>query len=151
MEFIWILFAFICGLAVKLVNLPPLIGFLAAGFILNFMQVQPSSVLEHLSDLGITLMLFCIGLKLHVKDLLKREVWASTLGHMGAWTILLIGLVSLLGLAGLHAFEVLSLRTAALIGFALSFSSTVCIVKLLEEAGEMKTRHGQLALGILVM
>ncbi|MCO4784359.1 MAG: cation:proton antiporter [Marinomonas atlantica] len=151
MEFIWILFAFICGLAVKLVNLPPLIGFLAAGFILNFMQVQPSSVLEHLSDLGITLMLFCIGLKLHVKDLLKREVWASTLGHMGAWTILLIGLVSLLGLAGLQAFEVLSLRTAALIGFALSFSSTVCIVKLLEDAGEMKTRHGQLALGILVM
>lgn len=151
MEFIWILFAFICGLAVKLVNLPPLIGFLAAGFILNFMQVQPSSILEHLSNLGITLMLFCIGLKLHVKDLLKREVWASTIGHMGAWTILIIGVASLLGIVGLHAFEILSLRTAALIGFALSFSSTVCIVKLLEEAGEMKTRHGQLALGILVM
>ncbi|SBS29804.1 Glutathione-regulated potassium-efflux system protein KefC [Marinomonas aquimarina] len=151
MEFIWILFAFLCGLAIKLVNLPPLIGFLAAGFLLNFLQFEPSNVLEQLSNMGITLMLFCIGLKLHVQDLLKREVWASTLGHMGAWTILLIGVVSLLGLVGLHAFEVLSLRTAALIGFALSFSSTVCIVKLLEEAGEMKTRHGQLALGILVM
>lgn len=151
MEFIWILFAFICGLAVKLVNLPPLIGFLGAGFLLNFMQVEPSGLLEHLSNLGITLMLFCIGLKLHVEDLLKREVWASTLGHMGAWTIALVGVFSMLGLIGLQAFEVLSLRNAALIGFALSFSSTVCIVKLLEEAGEMKTRHGQLALGILVM
>ena len=151
MEFIWILFAFICGLAVKLVNLPPLIGFLAAGFILNFMQVQPSSVLAHLSDLGITLMLFCIGLKLHVKDLLKREVWASTLGHMGVWTIIVIGIASLAGIVGLQYFDVLTLRTAALVGFALSFSSTVCIVKLLEEAGELKTRHGQLALGILVM
>ncbi len=151
MEFIWILFAFLCGLAVKLVKLPPLIGFLGAGFLLNFMQVQPSSVLSHLSDLGITLMLFCIGLKLHVKDLLKREVWASTLGHMGAWTIVIIGVASLLGIIGLNYFDVLTLRTAALVGFALSFSSTVCIVKLLEETGEMKTRHGQLALGILVM
>lgn len=151
MEFIWILFAFLCGLAVKLINLPPLIGFLAAGFLLNFMQVEPSSVLTHLSNLGITLMLFCIGLKLHVKDLLKREVWASTLGHMGAWSIVFIGAASLLGMIGLQYFDVLSLRTAALIGFALSFSSTVCIVKLLEETGEMKTRHGQLSLGILVM
>ena len=140
MEFIWILFAFVCGLAVKLVNLPPLIGFLAAGFILNFMQVQPSSVLGHLSDLGITLMLFCIGLKLHVKDLLKREVWASTIGHMGVWTIVVIGVASLAGTIGLQYFDVLTLRTAALVGFALSFSSTVCIVKLLEEAGELKSQ-----------
>ncbi|MFQ3338859.1 MAG: glutathione-regulated potassium-efflux system ancillary protein KefC [Colwellia sp.] len=35
MDFIWILFAFICALGAKTISLPPSIGFLAAGFILN--------------------------------------------------------------------------------------------------------------------
>ena len=40
---------------------------------------------------------------------------------------------------------------AGLIGFALSFSSTVFAVKVLEEQGEMQTLHGRVAIGILVM
>ena len=151
MEFTWILFAFVCGLAVKLINLPPLIGFLSAGFLLNYLGYQASSVLDSLADIGITLMLFSIGLKLHVKDLLKREVWVSTLSHMSIWTLLFGGIALLLGVLSLPYFDVLDVRTAALLGFALSFSSTVCVMKLLEESGELKTRHGQLALGILVM
>jgi hypothetical protein len=41
--------------------------------------------------------------------------------------------------------------SAALIAFALSFSSTVFAVKILEERGELKTRHGQVSIGILVI
>ncbi len=41
--------------------------------------------------------------------------------------------------------------TPVLIAFALSFSSTVCVIKLLEENGEMRTRHGKLAISILVI
>lgn len=151
MEFIWILFAFACGLAVKLINLPPLIGFLLAGFLLNYAGLEPSNTLDSLANIGITLMLFSIGLKLHVKDLLKREVWASTLSHMGVSTIVFAGIALLLGTLSLPYFGVLDFKTAALIGFALSFSSTVCVMKLLEESSELKTRHGQLSLGILVM
>jgi len=151
MEFTWILFAFVCGLAVKVINLPPLIGFLLAGFLLNYLGFEASGTLDSLANIGITLMLFSIGLKLHVKDLLKREVWASTLSHMGAWTILFGGIALILGTLSLPYFGILDFKTAALIGFALSFSSTVCVMKLLEESGELKTRHGQLSLGILVM
>lgn len=151
MEFIWLLFAFICGLAVKMINLPPLIGFLLAGFLLNFLGFEASSTLESLANIGITLMLFSIGLKLHVKDLLKREVWASSLSHMGLWSIIFAAIALLFTLLSLPYFELLSFKTAALIGFALSFSSTVCVMKLLEETGELKTRHGQLSLGVLVM
>jgi len=43
MDFIWILFAFICGLGMKLVSLPPLIGYLLAGFILHFAGVTPDA------------------------------------------------------------------------------------------------------------
>ncbi len=150
MDFIWILFAFVCGLLVKIIGLPPLIGFLIAGFLLHFIGVVPGNALDTIANLGITLMLFTIGLKLHVGDLLKREVWAGTLGHMSLWILLLTGLVLFLSVLSLPYFVAINLSTAALLAFALSFSSTVCIVKLLEENGEMKTRHGQLSIAVLV-
>jgi len=110
MEFTWVLFAFICGFAVKMINLPPLIGFLAAGFLLNYLGYQASSTLDSLADIGITLMLFSIGLKFHVKDLLKREVWASTLGHMSVWSFSFGGAALLFGLLSLPYFDVLDLN-----------------------------------------
>ncbi|WP_286237092.1 cation:proton antiporter family protein [Neptuniibacter halophilus] len=151
MDFIWILFAFVCGYSCRLINMPPLIGYLLAGFILHFMQIEPVASLDTLADLGITLMLFTIGLKLNIKDLLRPEVWGGTLSHMGIWTLLIGSLFLLLSSLSIPYFTDLDFKSAALIGFALSFSSTVCIVKLLEESGEMKTRHGQLAIGVLVM
>ncbi|WP_299183879.1 cation:proton antiporter family protein [uncultured Neptuniibacter sp.] len=151
MDFIWILFAFVCGYTLRLIEMPPLIGYLFAGFFLHFIGVEPVPSLDTLADLGITLMLFTIGLKLNIRDLLKLEVWASSLSHMTLWTLLCGSLFLLLASLSIPYFTDLDLKAAALIGFALSFSSTVCIVKLLEESGEMKTRHGQLAIGVLVM
>jgi len=151
MEFDWILFAFTCGLAVKLVGMPPLVGYLGAGFILNYMGFTPDATLDTLANVGITLMLFTIGLKVKVQDLLKTEVWAGSLLHMGIWTLLVASLTVTLSLLALPFFTDLDWFTATLLGFALSFSSTVCIVKLLEEAGEMKTRHGKLAIGVLII
>lgn len=151
MDFIWILFAFVCGLLVKLIKLPPLVGFLAAGFVLNFLGVEPDESLETLAHLGITLMLFAIGLKLNVRDLLKPEIWGSTLSHMNLMVLLFMPLALLLASSTLPFFTGLTLAQAALIGFALSFSSTVCVIKLLEESGEMKTRHGQIGIGVLIV
>lgn len=151
MDFIWILFAFLCGLAAKLIALPPLIGYLLAGFILNFAGMQADVGLKTLADVGITLMLFTIGLKLNPSDLLKREVWAGTLSNMLAWILLFASLAMLLLSISVPYFLGLDLKSAALLAFALSFSSTVCIVKLLEDSGEMKTRHGKLSIAVLVM
>lgn len=151
MDFIWIFVAFICGLVFKFVSLPPLIGFLCAGFILNFYGVEPDANLQTLSDLGITLMLFTIGLKLNIKDLIKPEVLVGTLSTASIWILLFTGFSMLYMSFGLAYFDVLTLQNAALLGFAMSFSSTVCIVKVLEESGELKTRHGKLAIAVLVM
>lgn len=151
MDFIWILFAFICGLGMKLISLPPLIGYLMAGFILHFAGVTPDETLNTLADLGITLMLFTIGLKLEIKSLLKPEVWVGALSHMGIWILLFFGAALGFGALALPYFSALTMESAALLAFLLSFSSTVCVVKLLEESGEMKTRHGKLAIGVLVM
>lgn len=151
MDFIFILFAFVCGFAFNLLNLPALIGFLIAGFVLNFLGYSFNENLQVLADLGITLMLFTVGLKINVKDLLKQEVWSTASLHIGAW--MLTGMFGLLVFSalGLGYFLGVDLQAAALLVFALSFSSTVCIVKILEESGEMKTRHGKLAIGVLIM
>ena len=151
MDFIWILFAFLCGLGMKLISLPPLIGYLLAGFALHFGGVTPNATLNTLADIGITLMLFTIGLKLEIKSLIKPEIWFGALSHMTIWILLFLGVALGLGALSLPFFSSLSFKTAVLIAFLLSFSSTVAIVKLLEESGEMKTRHGKLAIGILVM
>ncbi len=151
MDFLWILIAFICGFAAKQINLPPLIGYLAAGFGLHAYGVQPHENLETLANLGITLMLFTIGLKVNFHTLLKTSVWAGTSLHMISWVIVGTLLLKGVALMGINYFVDLEWSTLALISFALSFSSTVCIVKLLEDKNEMKARHGKLAVGILVM
>ena len=151
MNFLWVLFAFVCGLGVRLIGLPPLIGFLIAGFALNAAGSESNDTLTALADLGITLMLFTIGLKLNFKDLLKVEVWATSLSHMALWsasiTLLFVALTSM----GVPFFSDLDLRAAALLAFAFSFSSTVCVIKILEDSGEINSRHGKLSVGILVM
>lgn len=151
MDFIWIFFAFSCGLIAKFLSFPPSIGYLIAGFALNFLGYQADDSLTVLSNLGITLMLFTIGLKLNVKSLFKSEVWLTSSLHTVVWIIITVIVIKLFTLASISYFAELDLLTAVLVAFALSFSSTVCVIKLLEENGEMRTRHGKLAVGILVI
>lgn len=150
MEYTFLLFAFIFGLTVKLVGIPPLVGYLIAGFILHALGFEATEQLLSISDLGITVMLFTIGLKLNIRDLLKREVWGGSVIHASSWVIfcsaVLYGTAAVIG-----ASTDIDLYSALLIAFALSFSSTVCVVKVLEENGESRTRHGKLAIGVLVM
>ena len=78
MEYAFLLFAFVCGLTVKLFGIPPLVGYLVAGFLLNFAGYTLTEDLTQIANLGITIMLFTIGLKLNIRDLSRREVWAGT-------------------------------------------------------------------------
>lgn len=151
MDFLLILFAYLLGLGAKAIHLPPLIGYLVAGFVLNGLGFEVQSWLQSIADLGITLMLFTIGLKLDLRDLLKREIWFGTMANMVVWMVFAAGLLVVVPALSLAWFSSLEIKTIALIVFALSFSSTVCIIKILEEAGELKTRHGKLAIGVLIM
>lgn len=151
MDYLWIAIAFTCGFLVKQVKLPPLIGYLAAGFGLHALGIKPDASLQTLSDLGVTLLLFTIGLKLNIRSLLRPEIWCSATAHMSLIILLTTINCLILGSVGLSYFTGLDWGTAALIGFAVSFSSTVCAVKILEERGEIRARHGQIAIGILVI
>jgi glutathione-regulated potassium-efflux system ancillary protein KefC len=92
MEPMMIALAFAAGFAVQLVKLPPLVGFLAAGFVLNALGFERTPALDTIANLGVTLLLFTIGLKLDIKTLLRTEVWGSATLHIIGSTLLL-GLV----------------------------------------------------------
>ncbi|HEB70154.1 MAG TPA: potassium transporter Kef [Desulfobulbus sp.] len=146
----WLSFAFVCGFIARLIKLPPLIGFLAAGFILNGLGIrQGGEALQELADLGVTLLLFTIGLKLDIKSLLRKEIWLGTTIHMLVSMVVFSTFIYLLSYTSMLA--AVEPSTAVLFGFALSFSSTVYAVKTLEERGEAGSLHGVTAIGILVM
>jgi len=147
----WITLAFALGFLVRTVGLPPLVGFLATGFVLNYMGISSGETLEKLADLGITLLLFTVGLKLNLKTLMKPQVWAVTAVHISTVIALFGAAVFALAWMGAPLFNGLDLKLSLMIAFALSFSSTVFVVKSLEEKGEMKSLHGRIAIGILVM
>lgn len=148
---LWIAIAFICGFLVKLINLPPLIGFLAAGFLLNILGAESGSFLNATADLGITLLLFTIGLKLKLKELAKPQVWGVATLHMSIVTCIIAAFTLLMAWTGLPLFSSLDFKTCLLIGFALSFSSTVFAIKVLDEMGSSSSQHGKISVGILVV
>lgn len=151
MDSTFIAIAFGCGLAVYLVNLPPLIGFLVAGFVLNAMGYESSATLDGLANLGVTLLLFSIGLKLDLKVLLRKEVWGTASGHILLSTLFFTLVLLAIKAIGFSLAAELEWRQAMLMGFALSFSSTVFAVKVLEERSDMNTFYGRIAIGVLVM
>lgn len=142
---------FILGLLASRVGLPALVGFLVAGFMLKIMGFTSSETIKSVGDLGVTLLLFTIGLKLKIKQLLRPEIWAVGSLHM-MFTVLFFGVgIQLLAFGGLHFFVGLSFGTAFILGFALSFSSTVFAVKILEENGLANSLNGRTAIGILII
>ncbi|MCR9261011.1 MAG: cation:proton antiporter [Pseudomonadaceae bacterium] len=147
----WIALAFVFGYAARQIKLPPLVGYLAAGFLLQAVGFENVSLLEQFADLGITLLLFTVGLKLNLRTLIRPQVWAVTAIHM-VFVVVFLGIaLYALYLFGSPALAGMDMPELALVAFALSFSSTVFVVKVLEERGEMTSLHGRIAIGILIM
>ena len=150
MDSLLIAVAFIFGLAAQQFRLPPMVGFLLAGFVLQAMDQKGGEGLQIIADLGVTLLLFSIGLKLQVKSLGRPEILAGTSLHM-LLVLVLFGPV-VFGIAALAGPALgMEWQTAFLLAFALSFSSTVFAIKSLIENGDFGALHGKAAVGILVM
>lgn len=143
--------AFLMGLMAKALKLPPLVGFLAAGFLFSSQGYESGEFIEVVADLGVTLLLFTIGLKLRIKDLLAPEVWGSASAHLILITAVMTLVVNLLAVSGLTLLVGVDFKTSILIAFALSFSSTVFAVIVLEEQGESSSLHARVAIGILII
>jgi glutathione-regulated potassium-efflux system ancillary protein KefC len=104
--------AFVCGALSSLIGLPPLVGYLVAGFALNGFGVQVGSELQVVADLGVTLLLFTIGLKLKLKSLTRPVVWVGATLHMLLTVILFGAGIAIVSMAGLSTFATLDIKTA---------------------------------------
>ena len=148
-EATWIAFAFGLGLVARYVGLPPLIGYLGAGFALaafdNQLGItrQDSEILAHLAHLGVLLLLFTVGLKLKPSNLARPEVVGGSLLHFA--------LSSVLMLAPIVLFLDVGWQEGLMLSVALAFSSTVLAAKVLESRRELKAFHGRVAIGVLIM
>lgn len=143
--------AFTFGMVINFTGLPPMVGFLLAGFALNYLGFEVSEGLTTLANLGITILLFSIGLKLDIRTLFKTEVWAGATIHIVASILFYATILFILKQLGLHFFMDLEINSLFLIAFALSFSSTVFAVKILEQKSETNSLYGRIAIGILIM
>ncbi len=151
MDPLWILTAFILGYISYRLGLPPLVGYLIAGFVLQAFGVEGGETLDRIADLGVMLLLFSIGLKLKLRNLFRPEIWAGASLHMLV-TVLVFGAgIFAFSYSGLSAFSALDFKLSLMVAFALSFSSTVFAVKVLEERGEMSSTHGRVSIGILII
>jgi len=141
--------AFLFGIAVRPIGMPPLVGFLAAGFAINAlgprlgMPAATGPILEHLADLGVLLLLFTVGLKLKLRQIGEPHVVGSALAHFAVSVALFTPIARWLFTD--------DWTLALLVGIALAFSSTVLAAKMLEAKRELGNFHGRTAIGILIV
>lgn len=149
LEAVWIGFAFSLGLLVRIVGLPPLVGYLLAGFVISAtasdinLPPEGPGIIHHVAHLGVLLLLFTVGLKLNVRSLGKPEVLGGSTLHFALSIILTLPAILLV-------FDT-SWYQALMLSVALAFSSTVLAAKVLEGKREIRAFHGRVAIGILIM
>ena len=135
------------GLVGTLARQPLIVSFIAVGLIAGpsaLDVVHSDAQIDLLSELGIAVLLFLVGIKLDVK-LIRSLGVVSVMTGLGqviftAFFGYLIGLALGLG----HV-------TSLYVAVALTFSSTIIIVKLLSDKREIDALHGQIALGFLIV
>ncbi len=83
--------------------------------------------------------MFTVGLKLNLKVLIRPQVWSVTVLHISLVIVLFGSAIFGLSLLHLPLFAALDFKFSLMLAFALSFSSTVYVVKSLEAKGEMNS------------
>lgn len=126
---------------------PLIVSFIAVGIIAGPSALgiaQSDEYIDLLAELGIAVLLFLVGLKLDLKlvRMLGPVALLTGLGQVAFTTVFgfLIGLALGLGVV-----------TSLYVAIALTFSSTIIIVKLLSDKREIDSLHGRIALGFLIV
>lgn len=133
----------------KRLGVGSVLGYLAAGIVLGpyglgfVVSVYEAEGILHIAEFGVVLLLFLIGLELRPARLwaMRGPVFGLGAAQVASAALVLSLAAWLLGLPG----------SAALVaGYALALSSTAFVLQILEEKGELRTRHGRYAFAILL-
>ena len=143
----WILAgAALLALVARPLRVPGVVAYIAAGILLGPLTglVEVTGELELLSELGVALLLFLVGLEMSVERVREVGGVAAVVGGVQLAVTFAAGT----GLALLLGFPP---AAATVTGLVVTFSSTAVAVKLLDQQGELSERHGRIALGILLV
>lgn len=134
---------------VRALKLPLILAYILSGVLASFFSqqlalTQLASSFDLLSKLGIAFLLFLVGIELNIKEL-KEVGFASVTAGFGQ-----VFFTSFLGffLARFFRFDVVS---SFYIAITLAFSSTIIIVKLLSEKGDLNSLYGRISVGLLLI
>jgi len=146
MTVLLLLAAAVGALGVRL-RQPLIVAFIAVGILVGpsvLGWVSANDRVDLLAKLGITLLLFVVGLKLdlHIIRTMGPVALATGLGQVLFTSIIGYLIALALGMTPI---------AAAYVAVALTFSSTIIIVKLLSDKREVDTLHGRIALGFLIV
>lgn len=139
--------AWLCGLVTQRLGLSPIVGYLLAGVLIGPHTPGFSgdvAIAQQLSEVGVILLMFGVGIHFHLKDLLavRNVALPGALGQVAFATLL--GVV----VAGAFGWP---LKSGLVLGLALSVASTVVLVRVLTDSRMMDTVHGHVAVGWLIV
>lgn len=140
-----LVFASVFGIIAVSLKQPLVLGYIVGGVLLaKFNLIPQSPVFDSFGAIGVTLLLFLLGLEMNLKELPSVGRASISIG------ILQIILTSFLGF--IICFMLGFSPVAALyIAIALTFSSTIVIVKLLSEKKDLGSLYGRISVGILLV
>lgn len=139
--------ALVLGLLTHKLHLSPIVGYLFAGVLVGPFTpgfVANLGLAEQLSEIGVVLLMFGVGLHFHVEDLLK--VWKVAVP--GA--LVQIAVATGLGLLMTSAFG-WSWSAGVVFGLAIAVASTVVLIRVLADHNALQTPSGHVAIGWLVV
>ncbi|MFW5746158.1 MAG: cation:proton antiporter [Nanoarchaeota archaeon] len=142
-----IILATVVAYAVYRLRQPLLIGYMLTGILLGptvFNVVQSEDIFTTFAQIGVSFLLFMVGLSLNLK-LIQRVGKVATLAGIGqvfSTAIISYFLSRLMGFSHMASIYV---------GIALTFSSTIIIIKLLSDKGDLDKLYGRIVLGILII
>jgi Kef-type K+ transport system membrane component KefB/voltage-gated potassium channel Kch len=130
----------------RLLKQPEILAYILTGIIIGFFHYFQSSnqdVLQTMSQIGVTLLLFMVGLEIKVSELfsLGKSLLIAAVGQIG---------LTILGGFALATFFGFDLLASFYIAMALSFSSTIIVVKLLSDKRELHALYSKFSIGILL-
>ena len=147
-----IIFAAVLGHGARLLRQPLLLGYIAGGILLSpqlgFGLVTSAESIELISEIGLILLLFIIGLEIDLREVgrLGRSMLALGVSQFVINSLLGVAFFYWLGYrVGAGRFDLVYLA------IVISLSSTLIVVKLLREKFELKILSGRLTLGVLVV
>lgn len=138
--------ATLCAFLARRIGMPSIVAYLLAGLGLGPLSglVQMSPALALISEIGIALLLFLVGLELSFAKI--RDVGrVAVVAGIGQVVFTALGGLMLCWLLGFGWME------AVFLSVGLTFSSTVVVVKLLDEKGELDQLYGRIAVGIFLV